>query len=610
MIDFLSKKRILFFIALIFIISALQFSLISSQLEFGLSPDDISFLSEFKLLGDNPFSKVNYTWDHFGPHFTSAIYYIGSLETLFGFNFKSYYMVAHIFKIFSAVTLFFLILAISKNTILATLSSLLYTIHYSPVGSLEMVVRSNDFIALSLLNIFLICYYKIFKDKRNSFKYLFPVCLLLVFGFSANIIRMFPILLFILLIEAYFLIFNRVYFSFKRVFIIFSPYILISLFDLTLVKSIVLQTRPVIDKIIIGNWQLALKPLASFGSMFFLENHWRIFGEPPVNNLEAYLIYLSGFAIIFTLPTLLISFTVFKNPKKFLIQTILLNIFANTLIFAILSRGKIINTSEFDTGLLLPLIVFGSFILSLIYSFWRQWNNDKSDMLLLLLWLSPIFSLIFILLTFFFYQDFIGIKGYLTIPSMGVAVFIAALLYKMVKKFEHRLKFIPLFTFLIIPLLYPLSKVLIKQYLDYHLTNGMRASDQEAVRNNLIKYLTNFSYKEPSLFYLDRREDYKNNTFYGLILLNEFSHWFQTYDSKMKDRCIMPRMILDDDKKLTRIATIKEGKPGFVYQSFCDEKKFYNTQDFYAFKLKDKTFINIKDELIEKIIFTNATSFF
>lgn len=103
-------RNIITVVSLIIIIPLIQFSLLRDQLKFGFSTDDVMSIAEFNLLGDNPYSKLGYAWFLFGVHYTPAIYYTGSLASIFGLNHQSYYLFAQIFKIISTLTLYPLVL--------------------------------------------------------------------------------------------------------------------------------------------------------------------------------------------------------------------------------------------------------------------------------------------------------------------------------------------------------------------------------------------------------------------------------------------------------------------------------------------------------------------
>lgn len=618
------KRAQITFIVLLFIVPLIQFSLLRSQLNYGLSTDDVAMLSEFKFLGDNPFGKILTVWNRFGPHFTSPIYTIGILSILFDSNYHNYYFSVLLLKIISSLTLYPLILIITRKQMLAFLAVIIYSIHYSPVGSLEMVVRTQDFLAISVMNIFLALYvYTIEKEKRSIW-WLGFISLILILCFAINPIRIFPILSFILFIEGFFVI-RSINFSYtenllrkfnsiqlKRTTLLFAPYVLLFLYSRGFIFGEIQPAFvPTLQRIVEGNWQLLLSPLASLGSMFFMENKWGIFGMPTMYNLVSSLTIYFSLLILLFLPIFLV---ISKQPRELMIRVFVLYPFSNILIFISLAHWQTIdlyNRINFDFARMLPPVLFGNFILILTYCFWKEWTKDMRDRIWFILWISPVFSLLFIVQTWPFVNYFTGIQGYLTVPAIGTSTFIATLIYiiyiKLKAKFNYIGNTVFLFVFLSIIPMYQVSSQLINQYLISHLESGMKASDQLMMRDKLKLHLSKFSYEGPSIFYFDSHEDERNGTFYQTTMLNEFHNWMKIYDPLINSRCLIPLKINDKTELLKRkIITDKQKGFKLFYSEYpvkCSGSTFVSIDNFYAFKLKNKEILDIKPQIMKELGF-------
>lgn len=150
------KKDFIIFLFLIFIVSLLQIILFAPQLKFGFTPDDWWPLALYKHLNSDVLTNLLTVWKKNGLYTSyQVIYiYISVLYKFFGLNYQSYQMTNLILKALSALILFPFVLTIFKNHLLAILTTILYAMAYSPLGTLELVVRGSDFIGIIFLSFF------------------------------------------------------------------------------------------------------------------------------------------------------------------------------------------------------------------------------------------------------------------------------------------------------------------------------------------------------------------------------------------------------------------------------------------------------------------------
>src|SRR3989304_5827598 len=201
MIKRIFLKEVIFFLLFSLIVSISQALILKPHLQFGFSPDDVGLISTYISLGSNPFSKFPQIWQTFGPHIINPLYYDGVLFNFLGFDYQGYQIASLIFKILSVVTFYIFIQIIFRNNLLSFISGLIFSFHYGAAGSLEMVARTQDYLVITGINIFLSLFYLIAIKKLKNILWLILSSIILFCSFFINPIRAFPILPFFLLIE-------------------------------------------------------------------------------------------------------------------------------------------------------------------------------------------------------------------------------------------------------------------------------------------------------------------------------------------------------------------------------------------------------------------------
>lgn len=610
------RKDILIFVLLIFIVGWLQAILLEPHLNYGFTPDDWWPLKNYEYLSGNFFSKILEIWKQSGAYLTYQVLYIGILHNFFGFNFEAYQITNHILKGLSALAVYLLIYVVFKSRLLAFVSAILYAMAYSPVGTLELVVRGSDFIAIVFMCIFFIAYYHVLVGGMNNASRLIGLTTLLLISMFFSPIRIYPVLIFILLIESYLCLLKRsklaVLDSIKRICFVFSPYIIMIVLSPSSFLSFTGNALAIIEKIAIGNWQLTLYPLGSLGSLFLLNDYWRIFGVIHIKSFDYYFGYLLVnpllifllisliFAVILPIPT--------KRFFKFFLKILSINIFFQILVFVLAKHSESIDSSirmAYDSSELYP-VFFAIFILVLSFLIWQEWvNTGKKNNVLFALWVGPFFSFVFIFWTWIF-KDwavlFKGVHTYLNIPSIGISLFIGSVLVLIYQKIRTIRIFgkslAPLVFLLLIPI-FSINNNTIQLNWIYN-NYSMDAKEHEVIREKLWSKLIGFDNKRPSLFYFDTSGDYLNGRFYEQSMLGRFSDWMFFKGNFPPGSCAVPIFIINHLEQLKDIITVKEGKIGFYYHNYC-KPFFYQIQDFYAFKLNNRLPIDIKDQVLKQL---------
>lgn len=602
------------FVTLIFIliISILQSIILKPHLEFGFSPDDIWFFSDFSSLGSNPLLKFNTVWQQAGLYHTTQIYYNGILFSLFGFNYPAYQIATLIFKILSVISVYFLVQVISKNRLLAFTSGFVFAIHYGSVGSYEMVSRTQDYLLIPTLNLFFVLFYFLYKNRPKNILWIILTSAVFFFSFFINPIRAYPFLPFILFLGAiiYFKdqsVSNLRWIA-KTLVIIFFPFFLFYL----LMGA---QGAPYgnfltnIHRASQGNLQIFLTPLTTIGGLFLIGDNLKFLSSASWDFGSFIPFFLGGPLIFLGTLTLILSKIISKKPIKFFILVFITNFIFEAILFFIINHTLNLPPEikmNYDTTTYAPAAFLGIYIVILTIFIFKEWVNDKQNIYLGLYLLGMLYAVTSIVLTWVL-QDFVyiplGINGYSTLPSMGISAAIASILvltyvkFKSSKLFRH---FAPSVFLILIPFLL-LSNDQIQMYFKRYLDGGgMRASDQLALKDKFWSLV-----KEPELcnkfFYLDNSSDPLNRYSHSVIMIDRFDRWYNLYGPfKSKIPCPVA-LLVDYEDKLAANYVSKNGIGGFFYKDYDGKEKFFPLKDFYAFRLQNKDIIDIKEHITEQI---------
>lgn len=616
---FLVKKEGLIFLFFCLAITISQFLLFRSYLDTGFAPDDVRAISHFKDLGGQPFSRFLKVWKDLGPHYANQNFYDGILFTIFGFNYSAYPLTGLIFKILSIITLYLLIQVVFKNRLLSFLTAFLYSVSYGAVNSLEMILKTQDYLVIAGINIFFICFYLYYHQNRSRL-WLFLSGIILFLSFFIQPIRAFPALPFIFLLVLIIFLKNKSLSNLYKLtidlVILFCPFIILLFIGRGSVEGVNLRNLSLtIQNVSRGNLQLLLTPFTTLGSLYIYGDDLKILSFSQWDDFGNYLSYLFGRPLVFFGSlTFALSIILSEKPRNFFLSVLGLNFILDVLLFFMIDTALNLPTEikiHYDPFIFLPPAILGIYILALTVIVFREWlsaNNRNSIINLFLL--SILYSGILILFHWFF-QDYVfipvGIRGYSTVPALGVSTALASLFllgyYKMKDKFKS-------LSFVIFLLLIPyanMSNNHIQDFLQHNLTTGMRASEQIDMREQFWSQVTNLKSPCNKLFYF-YSDDYPNGIFYSYIFLDNFYAWYKLYNPVThNDLCPLAFIVNDEDKLLSSYYS-ENGERGFL-QKRTDEQFFsakpsdiykFRIENFYAFELKNRKIINIRPEILKK----------
>lgn len=607
---FASKKKLLVFSLFVLITSLSQIMILRAHMQYGFSPDDVNYTSIFLDHGSNPFLHLGQLWNTYGSYHTPPLYYNGILFSLFGFNYTFYNVVALVFKILSIVSFYLLLQVLFRNNLLSFVAALISSFHYGSVGSLEMVIRTQDYLVITELNIFLILFY-LKNVKGFKIKYWFILAPILFFlTFITNPARTYTILPLIIFFESTLFLKDINLPNFQKrigeLAILFIPFILLFILGgakETFYSNIVF----LMQKIFQGNLHLFLTPLTFFGSLFLngdilkgLSTH--------VWNLSSFPVYfLGGPLIIFGISTLILSRILSDKPRSFFYSVMLTNLIFEIVIFWIIGYVLSLpqeNLYHYDPYAFAPAAILGAYIISLTIFIFFEWKLRPNIYLsLYLLGISS--SLIFIVSTWLL-QDVsyipLGAAGYSTLPSVGISAAITAVVILAYKKISKRkvLKLLAPSVFLILMPYFLFSNDQIQKYLQRYLITGMNFQDQIRMTNKFWSFVKN-PLECNKFFYIDAKEDYPNGSFYSLIILDVFHSWYSLYSPYHSRKPCPVAVLNNDEKRLKESFALFNGEEGFFYPDSSGVNKFFPLKNFYAFKLQNRDIFDIKQEVLQKM---------
>lgn len=587
--------------------------------------EDWPFLVLYRSLYPNPLTRILDVWTSMGLHTSAQVYHIGILSDFLMFNYQGYQIVNVILKVIGTLSFFPLIIVLFKNKKLAFIATVLFGISSATAGSFLWIVKGSEYMGIATMNLFLITYY--YTIQKNSKRLLCLSSLLILLAYLFAPPRMFPLPMLVLLVEIYWIIKTRklsnLRYSVIRAIFFILPIILIS--KSAPVSSIPFSSRPPIlfRDIVNGNWQNLLDPFAGIGWTLFTNDFWKFFGTFEIEtfmNLGNYLIFiLRGPIIIFGLFTLFLAPILSKNWKRFFIFVFGINFILEILFFFVASHHfsipkelvMLYSPGQFLTTKYPSFIGIYIFIIALAcFLEWRKNREQKS--LFKAIWLGPIFSAVFLCPTWvimgLLINDHSSVHWYFGIPAMGTTLFMAAILVLFYEKFKYKKMAKSFVTVIIIGIIYIFYQThgvaIAKQYLGIN-PEKVSLTDQQMIHEKFVNTLNKTARSGNLLVYLDITGDTLNlsrtTQYYkeALVVANfgDWIHFRREGTGKINNGCIYA---IIDKKVLESAINFRNGEKVFIYKGVCDEVVF-KLHEFYAFRVQDGEFIDIKNEILREL---------
>lgn len=601
-----------------------HFIVLKQSLEVGFSPDDWDLYLRYKALGASPLSKFGQVWTERGLYTTPFIYYMGLLDTLVGFDHRLFQITNVIFKISATLTLFPLVLLVFKRRMLAFLTTIMFGISCSSIGSLDYPVKGSDYVSIFWMNIFLIIYYYIIKRNLNFVWYLLAL-LILVISISFSPIRMFPILVLLPIIEIYLFVristIKQFKTSFLRILYFYSPFILLIL----QVPSILIggPIMGIFQRVMKGDWYILLSPISGLGYTFISgQQLGRLLGLIKTENFGDYIGSLVKMPLIsFGLLTTLFSLLFRGNRRKFFFTVLVVNYILDILAFFVVFNYRYLpikHDVNFYPGVLYS-ILFGIFISVISISFLVIWLKDKKGQELLLPFLSGFtFLFIFISATWAFAPSgtaFSETSYYLIVATIGTSVFLSSFLIYLLNAAlhvkVHFKRFLSVISVIILfILIFLMNYKQISEHFKLLTESGRGSADQKMMQERVMKEVGGLKNLSPMLFYFDGFGIGTDSTFYAETLLLTLPSWMHMQNGRLVNGCV--ESFYQSKTELAKLVVVKDGEKAFAYRGFCIDvggrgayyqDLLYKPENFYAFKIEGRKLINIKQEVLEELQF-------
>jgi len=601
-----NPKNFLILVILITFITISQLLILKPHLDYGFSDVDWGFLSIYKT--QNPYNPLQFIHNLTnsgtqGGVYTHQIYYIGVQNEFFGLDFEKYQLTSHFFKILATIASFPIFLAISASMPVAFVATILFAFSYSAVGTMYTVVTSGDYLAIFSMGLFFVVYCYVLKKNSINWAFLLLAFILLVLTLFLSTERMYPLPLFIAFTELFLFWRNKFRLqknSLIRIIILLVPLTLVFLTQpLIFLDFLSRNGEELLQRILAGNWNLILTPFIALGSIITIQTYTEVTSIAKIENFFQFLDFLIIPLFILLLATVFIGVGILKRPGIF-ISKIITATFLSIFLLYILSThfvDHLITIKSIIQGLV------GFYILIVAYVSFKYWLSQK-DRILIGLFIGPFFAFVYILLTWVgaaTSEVFVGAHRYLTIPAMGISFFLATIviisfqrLYLLQKSpFIKLISFIPL---ILLTFFLKDNTLGIWDFFNFQLYNGFGFKDQQYMRNQLNSYLTDLSSNESSLFYFDLAKDNRNSYYYDNTIRGGFRDWMYWNKKINFKKQLAPALIWNQTDKLPLLIVKKGGRIGLTYYG-----KFYDIENFYAFRLNYKIVIDIKSEVLKNL---------
>lgn len=626
--------RLSIFLAIFLILSTffLNYFFLHDFFGYGLTNEDIPYLRSYIAgpgYSDNNFLiKVYKTWVHAGPNWAHQILYVGTMDQLFPYNWELTQKLNFVWKVLASLSLFPTLWVLTRRRTLATLATLIYAIFPSANGSLTINCIGTEYLGVIFLNLFIVTYYFLIKNQKSIRLLALSFVLLYVAIFAAPM-RMIPTLVLLVIAEIIITILGISKFktTFLRIIIYIVPFGLM----LSLVDPETLQRgdfyNNLLKDLVAGNWQLLITPLAGLGFMMISPSFVLYFGGiPNLRNLGSYFwtLFGHGFIPLLLILTFLLAPVISRKPKRFFILTFILNAIFQILIYFFTIHYLYIpqsaalpynGTLEFAT---LPGIL-GAYIISIALMTGFEWyKTGMKDKLLLIIFLSPLISLSFICATWlgigknYGYED--PVQRYLTVPAVGISIFISCILFLIFKKIQtnKRLAFI-YSLFLVIALIYLVHfSYKENQYFKIHRLMGEDMAAQKHIQEVVLN--TPGIKKDNLLIYYEPRLETDEDRYwytalnYGRMILWIFLHKYYEQPDRKVNGCL--DWVDNGFKEFKKIYRYSNNQATFnMTNTLCHKDSiqeinhnhtFYQ-DDFFAFTLKGDQVLDITKEVLERL---------
>lgn len=559
------------------------------------------------------------------PYMWTEEYNIGPLKDIFGIEQRTIKFVQLLFKALAALSVSFLTYKLTKDKLFAVFALFFFVIFPSTAGVLPHIIFIGAYLTIVFMCFSVLFYIQSSKQSKKIFlASLFFFLALLVSPPRAYLILPVP-----LLVELYRLGKGFKIFKFLlRMFIFYSPLIFLQSRPGSFIPHLELFAH--LKQIVSGNLYSLSFPFQAISALYidksFLNEMLQGMGAdilspyPDLNGL-----------ILVNLIIVVLSFFfgfLFKGKKllpfalKVLGLTVLLEIIFLLLGFLSTNDGKVtyINytvgstyTQTLSSSIYQAALGGFYFILGLMISL-EWWFHQKDNKVLTIIsaaWLWTIFSEFLLYFTnHWYYMVDLSFDRYIIVSSVGAVIFaggLFSLIFRSFAKIKNlNLKLLSFFGLIIFLLIATWKNfyLLDRFYYNWNEEQGWGAYWQDVMNQRFLDKLGRDKLKESLVLYADHNtsQPFDEGSF---IYPSRFRLFFDEKDRLIRNNC---KGIIAGKKALKQAYRVQNGEKGFIVDSICVnpvrsfEMKpvFYPLSNFYAYKIDNKQFIDIRSDIVSE----------
>lgn len=560
------------------------------------------------------------------PYLWTEEYNIGPLKDIFGLNQRTLKLVQLLFKSIAALSIAFLVFKLTKDKLFAFFVVFFFLIFPSTAGVLSHMIFAGAYLTIIFMCAFILFYIQsVKKPKKVLLTSLFFFLALLVCPPRAYLILPIPLIIELYRLRKGF----KIFIFLRRIFIFYSPLIFLQSRPGLFIPHLELLAH--LKQIISGNLYSLSFPFQAISALYLDKSILTEMLKSVGSNVLSPHPDLRGFILINLIVSVLSVFFgfLFKGKKllffvgKVLSLTILLEIFFLLLGFISSSDGKVtyINYTVGSTyiqtlGSSIYQAFFGGFyfIVGLLIGleWWFHYRENKILAMISVAWLWTVFSELLLYLTnHWYYMVDQSFDRYIVVSSMGAVIFaagISSLGFKALIKIKNmQIKYISLFLFMVfvLTIVWKNYELLDKFYYQWNEEQGEDAYWQDTMYQRFIQKFGTENLDKSILLYIDHNTSkaFDEGSF---IYPARYRLFYDEKDKLIRDNC---KGVIGDMKTLKNAYTVQKGEKGFLADSICvrpvisfDMKAvFYPFSNFYAYKIENKEFTDIRDEVISKL---------
>lgn len=244
---------------------------------------------------------------------------------------------------------------------------------------------------------------------------------------------------------------------------------------------------------------------------------------------------------------------------------------------------------------------------AICFTFWIR-SSRKLDTIFLLFF-GPWFALFFLISTWIILGKAFNVMDsmhwYLIVPSLGISIFIAALICLIIDQGVKCKKIYLPFAMIIFISVALVSYFEINRHFNYLLSIGTGAFDQTYIQNQVLASIRSQDQQNLIVFF-DLPDDPGLSHYYQVSLnVGHFGHWLFYFKKPPFQGCIV---IITERQKITQ--AFKSDNGGFFeWDGLCAQDSYhigtiktrYSIADFRAFLLRDKKIFNMTNQTLENL---------